>query len=399
MEAKVYAGKQAKPYVVSKIELNEGTNERKRYRWKVQASVKGKRVGRKFFKHGEEAKADRYAKELEEDYARLAEKDRRLLSGEVQEQALRALEALDPWGASIEEAVSFYVEHRQKTSDLNNTPMSRVIGLLRDQKDREEVSARYAQDLKNRLDKFERDFNDRPLSDISSDELEQWIEQRGKAHTQASFRRLVNVLYNFAKKKGFVLENPVDQIFKPKTKNDIGILSPEETQDIFTHVTPELTPAVAIAFFAGLRDAEIDRLEWKHIDLKRGLIRIDAHVSKTSNVRFVEITENLSAWLSPLAKRRGSVRPKNWRRQWEALREKAGLGAGKYPNNASRHSFASYHIALHGNEGETATQLGHSDLKMIRSNYKQLATPDDAESFFSIVPEGKENVVNFKKTA
>ncbi len=366
-------------------EIPKESKLRKQYRYEVDGRPLGQK--RKRFKHGEQEEAKQFAEEIRENFGKIAESNRKLVTENLLTQATEGAKQLAPFNASLAEAVDFYLEHLKKKQRLSNLPISQVVGELRDQKDREEVSARYAQDLKNRLAHFERDFDNRPLAEITSDELEAWIETRGKAHTQASFRRLINVLYNFAIKKGYIDENPVDKIFKPKTKNDIGILCPEDTQAIFAHVTPELAPAVAIAYFAGLRDAEIDRLEWKHIDLKRNLIRVDSFVSKTSNVRFVTITENLSAWLTPYAKKRGSIRPQNWRRQWEKLREQAGLGGHKYPHNASRHSFASYHIAQHGNEGETATQLGHSDLKMIRSNYKQLATPEDAEAYFSIIPE------------
>jgi hypothetical protein len=52
-----------------------------------------------------------------------------------------------------------------------------------------------------------------------------------------------------------------------------------------------------------------------------------------------------------------------------------------------RHSFGSYHYALHGNPLETSRQLGHkSNDQVLFDHYRALATKEQGEAFFSIVP-------------
>ncbi len=54
----------------------------------------------------------------------------------------------------------------------------------------------------------------------------------------------------------------------------------------------------AVKFFAGIRDAEADRMTWDMIDLDVGEIHLPAGVTKTADHRTVKISDNLRAWLS-----------------------------------------------------------------------------------------------------
>ena len=64
-----------------------------------------------------------------------------------------------------------------------------------------------------------------------------------------------------------------------------------------------------------------------------------------------------------------------------------GVWQSTWENNAMRHSFGSYHYALHGNPLETARLLGHkaSD-QVLFDSYRALATKAHAEAFFAISP-------------
>ena len=65
-------------------------------------------------------------------------------------------------------------------------------------------------------------------------------------------------------------------------------------------------PLLAIGAFAGIRMAELARLDWNAVDLERGLIEVRAGQAKTASRRLVPITDNLAAWLEPLP-RKGKV--------------------------------------------------------------------------------------------
>ena len=57
-----------------------------------------------------------------------------------------------------------------------------------------------------------------------------------------------------------------------------------------------------------------------------------------------------------------------------------------WPNNVTRHSFVSYHLAAGENAGKTALEAGHSE-QMLFAHYRELVTPEEAKAFWAIVPK------------
>jgi len=158
--------------------------------------------------------------------------------------------------------------------------------------------------------------------------------------------------------------------------------------------------------FAGLRSAEIERLDWKDIDLKQGHIVVGADAAKTASRRIVPIAENLAAWLTSYAKHTGGLwtHGRDWFHKCQlataaATEVKAepenGIAAQKpvkWKKNGCRHSFASYMFALTNDAGRVAGFCGNSP-QVIHRHYKQLCTPADAQKFFSIKPAAAVNVL------
>jgi integrase len=97
--------------------------------------------------------------------------------------------------------------------------------------------------------------------------------------------------------------NPAAEIQKAKEIDaPPGILTVQQTARLLEAASPELLPYVAIAAFAGLRRAELERLDWSNIHFDDNLIEVTAQKSKTARRRFVKIQPNLREWLLPLRK-------------------------------------------------------------------------------------------------
>jgi hypothetical protein len=57
------------------------------------------------------------------------------------------------------------------------------------------------------------------------------------------------------------------------------------------------------------------------------------------------------------------------------------------PKNCLRHSFVSYHVALHRDPGKTALLVSHKDQKILWDHYLGVATKGDAGQYFGIIPK------------
>ena len=155
---------------------------------------------------------------------------------------------------------------------------------------------------------------------------------------------------------------------------------------------PDIIPALAIGLFAGLRQAEIERLDWNEVDLGRSFIEVTAEKAKTKKRRLVKIEPNLAAWLTPFVRKAGSVMPPNYRHKLEPTWKKAGLEA--WPDNGLRHSYASYHLAHFKDASRLALELGHGTTQMLFAHYRELVRPEDAERYWNIKPQaGGENII------
>ena len=93
-----------------------------------------------------------------------------------------------------------------------------------------------------------------------------------------------------------------------------------------------------------------------------------------------------------LRKLRGNVAPlENFRQLFDQARVTAGIT--EWPDNALRHSFASYHLAHFKDAKALALEMGHTDSGMLFNHYRALVRPNDAERYWNIGPARTANVL------
>lgn len=122
------------------------------------------------------------------------------------------------------------------------------------------------------------------------------------ARSRNNYRNAIGTLFHFAVTRGYVAKGAVDVESIAVAKEDTGaikIFRPEEMDRVLKATQPELIPFLAIGAFAGLRHAEIQRLDWSEIRIESGFIEVKASKAKTAARRLVPITDNLRKWLLP----------------------------------------------------------------------------------------------------
>ncbi|MHB8522192.1 MAG: tyrosine-type recombinase/integrase [Limisphaerales bacterium] len=329
----------------------------------------------------------------------------------------RAIELLRPTGLSLEmaaanvaksfeilgedamvEAATFYA--RRRADQVERRKVADVVGELIAAKEARGKSARYIGDLRARLTRFAETFAV-DISTITTADVQRWLDGLKLApQTAKNFRTVLYSLFAFAEARGYVFKggNPVEGTEHISTNGGsaIEIFMPVEITALLKHADKSFLPVVAIGAFAGLRSAEIERLEWTDVDLAGGFIHVSADQAKTRSRRLVPVQPNLAQWLAPYTRKRGKV----WTGTSTDLRDARAAcvkAAGvAWKSNGLRHSFASYRLAEIQNAAQVALEMGNS-ANVVFGHYRELVKPSAAAAWFAVAPQAPVNVVPLPK--
>lgn len=341
------------------------------------------------------------------------------ISDRLRTEAIEAEQILEPFGTSLIGAAKFYAEHFSHVTA--SATIADAVKELLASKEHDNLRPRYLADLRIRLARFAETFGERKIASLSAGEIDGWL--RGfawKPSTRNTVRLCLSTLFGYAEQRGWCQENPIAKVRKIRAGGSlIGILTPEQLAKLLESAREQTLPYWLLGGFAGLRRAEIERLEWKDVyfDLVKyrqfaaalatgneeaigkaekewrgsALVEVPALKSKTASRRFVQIEPNLAAWLESYIGRTGMVCPRNLRKLLEADRRAAGLKT--WPSNALRHSFASYHLAHFRDAAKLALELGHTSQDLIFRHYRELVKPAEATKYWNIQPATQTNLV------
>jgi len=225
----------------------------------------------------------------------------------------------------------------------------------------------------------------KPLMDISANEMEDWLRSMEIGpRTRKNYRTAIATMTAYAKARGYVPRdwNEIENIQVGKIKKEnIHIFAPHELERLLNAAPEKALPIIALGAFAGVRLAEITRLDWSAINFESGFITVEAHAAKTARRRLIPILPALKSWLEPIVAKTGPICvyafPAN------SLMDYAKTAGIKWHQNILRHSFISYRLADIQNINQVALEAGNSS-QMIFSNYRELTTPAKAASWFRI---------------
>lgn len=298
--------------------------------------------------------------------------------------ALECHDLLVPYGKTLADATDFYRHHLNAVQ--RSCTVNELVASLLQHKEAEGTGDRYRKELRNRLNRFQRRFGEQIVATFTTLQCDDWLRSLALAPlTRNGYRLVLNVLFGYAKDRGYCTENPITKTAIAKIiDKPVGVLTPEQTESLLVHAPKELKPTIAIGAFAGLRTAELALLDWSEVHLDRKFIEVSAAKSKTARRRLVTILPNLALWLSPLVRKEGPVMPANFVNKMKVARNAAGIE--NWPANGLRHSYASYHLAKFQDAPALALQMGHTTTAMLFAHYREVVTPEDAEKYWNVYP-------------
>jgi len=305
---------------------------------------------------------------------------------------------LEPFGKTLEDATDHFVRWLE-ASAKSCSVADLVVELLR-AKLADGASKDHLADLRIRLNRFAQAFGGQNAATATTAQIDDWLRALELSpQSRNNYRTVLNNLFNFAVSRGYATTNPVERTAKAKVaRGTPEILTCTQAVALLNACDTDTLPYVAISLFAGLRAAEMDRLDWAEVDLDGGNIEVKSAKSKTGSRRLIPISENLAAWIRPLARRAGAVAPVALRDRLDAAKARAGFTA--WPANAMRHSYASYRLADCHDAARVSLEMGNSP-QMIFAHYRELVKPKDAARYWRIAPDAEagEKVIAMRKGA
>ncbi len=178
---------------------------------------------------------------------------------------------------------------------------------------------------------------------------------KGGSGTATRTLGLLSGILSYAVEAGYRADNPVHGVKREKDKARERFLSEEELARLGEALTaaeqeqsatPHMIAAIRLLIFTGARLGEILALEWRHVDLERGLLSLPT--SKTG-ARTIYLSAPAQETLASLPREKDNpyvicgekagTHLVNLQRPWHRIRAKAGLDDLRLHD--LRHSFAS----------------------------------------------------------
>lgn len=224
------------------------------------------------------------------------------------------------------------------------------------------------------------------VAEITPKLLSEWLHSFGRPAYALGLIRTLRPAFSYAVRQGMLPESPFSKLEPIRTtaRTGIDIFTPEEARQLMKAAPEDCKAAYALLLFAGIRPVELTRLKWGAV--REGFIHLTPDVTKTAQVRNIEIEPNLAAWLKSTGthKPEEPICPTNWKRKNQATRRDAGLANRQ---DVARHSYATYHLAKYRDKAALEENMGHTTgSAMLFRHYRAAATPAQAEEYWSILP-------------
>jgi integrase len=367
--------------------------------WQVSCMISGHRIRETFAtKKQADDRAAEIGNQLENEG-----KQALALGAEHRVEMVKCLAKLEPFAATVTEAVDYYVDRVLKFRE--SPTVADAVQRLLAEKESKNVRPSTMRDLRHRWERFAAVFGERKLNEVTGDELAAWLtKQASDPVNRHNYRRKIGSLYRLAMKKKWTAENVVEQTERPEmAETVIGILRVNQVTRLLAHADAHgLLAFAALGLFAGVRPDELKRLDWSAVNIKRRQVVIGPDIAKTKQQRIIPLNDTALAWLEECDTKTGLVTaPENFRKRFDAWRKASGVKLQDWPKDCIRHSFGSYHYAQHNDPVQTAGLMGHVGVDIFFRHYRALVDADEAAQYWSLRPskESADNVIPFQQAA
>jgi len=329
---------------------------------------------------------------------------------------LRAVEYLAPLNIPLDHAARDYAEMiilmagkatpleacrdwlKRHAVKLPEITVAAAVEQMKKQAETDGKSDLRRKQLANVLDRFVENFN-QEVQSLTPKLIADYLTGLALAErTRRNHRDVIGYFNRWLVLRGYLAKG-TDwlegvQNYTARKLGQISIYTAEEMRRLIAAADDRILPMIVIGGFAGLRHAEIARLDWSEIDLEEGFIEVKAENAKTDTRRIVPLKANLKAFLEKLENKKGRVVPLvNTTKQLlktaaATANAEEEVEALEWKHNALRHTYISARVAESGDVPRVADEAGNSP-QVIRTNYLKRMRPAAVAEWFAIAPQPK----------
>jgi integrase len=303
---------------------------------------------------------------------------------------------LQPFGKTIADAVAHYLDFLRSKQATEDSPMvtetlARWIAYKEAGTDGA-LRPRSLETLRYWSKQLAKLFPDQRLKHLTyelvrqtKDELKDAEGKPASVHQRKHFVGHLGQFLNWCIQQGLTDTNPTVRIKVKTPIPEAEFLTLPQCQRLLSTLNlPDFKPMVgfvSIGIFAGIRVAEIARLQWTDINLDQMQISVVRKSAKTKRGRSIPIAPVLKSWLANLDQTQPFIGTPP-RRLMERFKRELGF---PWSHNVMRHTFATYWQSQHRDYARLAANLGNSEATASK-HYVRLVSKSDADRFWSLYP-------------
>ena len=301
-------------------------------------------------------------------------------------------------GKTLKDAVQFYLNHLD--TEAKRSQSLRMPDLLEQwnqfkQDPSQQLRPRSQQSIQWWSERFAKEFRKLRVTDVSYERLRKHYDtlkdtraRPASPRYRKQFLGYLGQFFNWCIQNGHTNANPTVRFKVRSSVPDAEFLNLKQCRRLVEVLNlPEfkmVRSSVVIGLFAGIRQAELDRMTWTDVNTDQNSIAVTRNNSKIRRGRSVPIEPVLKAWLG-LCDTSSESLGKPPRRLMERFRKQVGF---KLPQNVLRHTYATYWQSLHKNYATLADNLGNTEVVASR-HYVRMVSQKDATEFWSLYPHSE----------
>ncbi|PXA04806.1 hypothetical protein DDZ13_06480 [Coraliomargarita sinensis] len=309
-----------------------------------------------------------------------------------------ATNILQPFKVSLIEVAQDYANRHRSVHD--SIRWDDAVFQLVESLERANRRPKTIKSTQKRLKLYQEYIGATSLADFTAENVEAFLASGDwKPSTVAGYRVALSSLGNFAMRRKWIAENPVDGIEPPKLDRGNPTVYTVEEANRLLHVAANMRSQyrtgkklhydqgrivrrLCLLLLAGLRPEEVDHLKPENM-LPDGIRVSVGKIRGRRSVRIVPMSPQFRAWWDAYPNKFSDFSPPNFRRLYERAKKTAGIE--KTGTDLERHTWISCRLAATGDENRTSREAGNSPA-VIYSNYFQLMTEAEARQLGAFTP-------------